>query len=207
MASLYIALLGASTLLSAADSTSKQPAAQLVKLGLRTIRPTDLAISYERQLSPRWAVLGGFGYYGYSFRGGTTYHDYDDTIIEDKYRTHRRHYTADVQIRYYFRRQTPKPLAGWFTALALHNYLLTSREQHTFYTARDHNHSTVSSQAQLQLGRQWALGRRLTLDTYLGTNIYRRQSASTRNRNTYDLSLGWGVQMGYRFRPLARAVK
>ena len=207
MPACYLLALSAAALLTAPDTTTTVTAApprQIIKLGIHGFGPGFFALTYERQLSTQWAVLGSVGYLGYSYRSGTIFYDYDGTTVEDNYTTQERFYNANVQLRYYFRRRTPRPLAGWFAAANLHTYLRNSEEQHSRYPNLNYDISRTTAQLQLLLGRQWGLGRRLTLDSYLGVNLRRRPSASINRAQGVWIEGGLGVQVGYRFRPLPR---
>ncbi|WBO85078.1 hypothetical protein [Hymenobacter yonginensis] len=205
MPAFYALALSAATLLSAPDTIlATTPPQQIIKLGIQGFGPGFYALTYERQLSTQWSVIGSVGYFGYSQRSGTIFYDYDGSIVEDNYTTRERFYNTNVQLRRYFRRHKIRPLAGWFAAANLHTYLRNSREQHSRYTNLNYNRSRTTAQVQFLLGRQSSLGRRLTLDSYLGLNLRRRQSASLNSTGGVWLEGGVGLQVGYRFQPLAR---
>lgn len=204
MLTFYTLLLGSCPLISPPDTAARPPVPQQVKLGLHVFSPADLTLSYERQLSDkRWSVTGGFGYYGQTQRSSTVFHDYDDTFIEDWYTMQNRFYSLDLQVRRYIRPRASRPLGGWYLAANLHTFLRASQERHTLYTDQNYNKSGVLTQLEVQLGRQWALGRRITLDTYAGLALGQqrliRLKSSIWPRGPIT---GFGVQVGYRLRPL-----
>ncbi|WP_143436454.1 hypothetical protein [Hymenobacter crusticola] len=181
------------------DSARTNHTNHLIKAGLRSLLPVDVAATYERQLSPRFAVLGSIGYWNTGFKGGSIYHDYDGSFIEDSYTWHQRTFTTDAQLRYYFRRRRPhRALSGWYTALNLHGFYQASWERHTRYVEQNSDQTRLVIQPQLLLGRQWSFGKHLVADTFMGMNIYRRSSANRPNPRAYRGGLGWGVQVGWR---------
>lgn len=204
MLSLCTLLLGSCSLISPPDTAAQPPVYQQVKLGLHVFSPADLTLSYERQLSNgRWSVSGGVGYYGRTSRSSSIFHDYDDTFIEDRSTMQDRFYSVDLQVRRYLRPRASRPLGGWYLAANLHTFLRASQDRHTLYTAQNNNASGVLSQLELQLGREWLLGRRVTLDTYGGLAL--GQQRLIRLKSTISprgYITGFGVQVGYRLRPL-----
>ncbi|MFD2787334.1 hypothetical protein [Hymenobacter rubripertinctus] len=156
----------------------------------------DLALTYERQLSARFSLAGGVGYWGDTFRSGSVTHNADDTFTYDNYAIRERTYGADAQLRYYLRRrQAHRPLSGWYGALQVYTYYQTARTRHTTFVAQNRDDHNQQTRAQLLFGRQWSFGSSLTLDTYIGRAFYREAFAS--NFNHYS-PIGWGVQAGWR---------
>ncbi|WP_022823167.1 DUF3575 domain-containing protein [Hymenobacter norwichensis] len=204
MLTLYTILLGSFPFISPPDTAARPPVHQQVKLGLHAFSPADLTLSYERQFSDgRWSVSGGVGYYGQTSRSNTIFHDYDDTFIEDWYTMQDRFYSLDLQVRRYIRPRASRPLGGWYLAANLHTFLRASQERHTLYTAQNYNASGVLSQLELNLGRQWLLGRRITLDTYAGLALGQQRLIKLHSTIwPRGYIAGFGVQVGYRLRPL-----
>ncbi|WP_324677563.1 hypothetical protein [Hymenobacter sp. GOD-10R] len=191
----------AATLYSLADSTRTTYPSQLIKVGLLDIRPVSVAATYERQLSPRFAVLGSIGYWNVSFESSNTYYDQADILIEDHSNWRQRTFTTDAQLRYYFRRHRPhRALGGWYTALNLHGSYQASWERHTRYVEQNRDETRLNVQPQLVLGRQWSFGKHLVADTFTGMNIYRRSSANRPNPRAYRGGLNWGLQVGWRIK-------
>lgn len=181
-----------------------RPAKQVLKIGLRAFDQPDIALSYERRLSARWSLSGTLGYFPQHYASyGLWYTNAAGQQQPTVIRGVNRYYNVDVQARYYFRRRTVgQPLTGWYAALVTHGSHIRTRQEHesTPTTAAYVTHAASTRiQPQLQLGRQWALGSRLVLDTFVGTEILRR--ATSRNtRNQYQpLNRGAGLQLGMRF--------
>jgi hypothetical protein len=112
-------------------------------------------------------------------------------------------YHADLQLRYYFRRHTPhRPLTGWYASFAVQGTYRRSEEVYiasaTSAAGSTTHYRTTRAQPQVYLGRQWALGSRVLLDTFLGTCVYRRESVNRRNANAPYLDAGGGLQLGWR---------
>lgn len=181
-----------------------RPVKQVLKIGLRAFDQPDIALSYERRLPARWSLSGTLGYFPQPYSSyGLWYTNaagqQQPTVVLGV----NRYYNVDMQARYYFRRRTSTtPLTGWYAALVAHGSHIRTRQEHapTPTTAAYVTHSAITRmQPQLQLGRQWALGSRLVLDTFVGTEILRR--ATSRNtRNRYQpLNRGAGLQLGMRF--------
>ena len=187
------------------ENKPKRPSAQVLKAGLRLFDQPDVVVSYEQQVTPRWSLLGSLGYfpqqftfYGSSYNNTTS--QYQPVTIQGL----NSFYHADAQFRYYFRRKKPHlPLVGWYAAGVLHTSCIRTRETveatptATAYTT----HTTDTRlQPQLHIGRQWALGKRLMLDTFVGTEVFRRASTTRTGRNFYQpLNKGLGVQLGARW--------
>ncbi len=204
MLSFYSLLLGAGTLAAAPDS-SRQPAPnQLIKLGVHGFELELVSLTYERQLAEQWSVLGSVGYNGYTYRGGTVFFDYTGMLISDNYVRRERYYGVSAQLRHYFRRRRPRPLTGWFAAANLQAIQRNSSARYSRYTQQNYNITGTTAQLQVLLGRQWALGRRLTFDSYLGVGLRRRSSATVGYGQGVLVDGGLGLQVGYRFRPLPR---
>jgi Protein of unknown function (DUF3575) len=204
MLSFYSLLLGSSTLLITPDTTRTAPARQMLKLGVHGFETETVALTYERQLAEQWSVLGSVGYYGYTFRGNTVFFDDYGTPINTVFMQQTRYYSASAQLRHYFRSRRLRPLTGWFVAGNLQFVQQTSRGRYTSYPQQNYSFSGNSARLQLLLGRQWALGRRLTLDSYLGVSLRRRVSATVGYGQGVLVEGGLGLQVGYRFRPLPR---
>jgi hypothetical protein len=176
----------ASAAYSLTDSIRTTCPNQLVKVGLLDIRPVSVAATYERQLSPRFAVLGSVGYWNVNSESINAYYDQAGILIEDHGNWRQRTVTTDAQLRYYFRRRHPhRALSGWYTALNLHGSYQASWTRHTRYVEQNDNETRLAIQPQLLLGRQWSFGKHLVADTFTGMNIYRRSSANRPNPNAY----------------------
>lgn len=197
----FYPLLLSAALVSPPDTVTRQPTQHLVKVGLHAFAPADITLGYERQLSDRWAVSGSVGYYGSRSRNGSIYHDYDGSFIEDLYTTQDRFYSLDLQARRYLRPRVARPLGGWYLAANLHTFYRTSRQEHSVYVKQDYDLSSVLAQLELHVGRQWSLGRRFTLDTYAGYS-FGQQRLVYRGILGRGPTVGFGAQLGYRFRPL-----
>ncbi|SHJ22638.1 Outer membrane protein beta-barrel domain-containing protein [Hymenobacter daecheongensis DSM 21074] len=174
------------------------PRTHALKLGLRTTAGQGLlpTAGYEWQLRPRLSLQTSLGYTGSTWHGGYSYVNDDYTISNYSYTLRARHLTAAAELRYYFQRTKPA-LLGWYAGVGLG----TSYNQFT-YAASNHPTTTTSStltiRPQLRLGRQWSLGQRLLLDTYLGLDM-NQQYFSRSWRNRWQATGVAGFQLGYRF--------
>jgi hypothetical protein len=181
-----------------------QPAKQALKIGLRVFERPDVALSYERLLSARWSLSTTVGYFPQHYASyGLWYTNAAGQQQPTVEQGVNRYYNVDVQARHYFRRRTAgRPLTGWYAALVLHgSHVRTTREYGpTPTTAGYVTHSAVTRlQPQLQLGRQWGLGSRLVLDTFVGTEILRRALSRNIQARYQPLNRGAGIQLGFRF--------
>ncbi len=193
---------------AAPDSAARSPTHQIVKLGVRGFVFDDFMLSYERQLAERWSVSGGLGYNGHSVHFIRAVYDADYTLppIIEKVVRRNRYYTAEAQLRYYFPRRKPRPVSGWFAMASLHGHLYQYRRQHSHFPEQNDKYHGTAVQLRLALGRQWNLGRRIVLDTYLGndvTGLYTGFGQGPRLRRVRSyFEPGVGLQLGYRFRHL-----
>lgn len=203
-----LALLSVSAFIAPAqtlDTTiTPHPVRQVLKIGVRAFDQPDAALSYERRLSARWSLSGTLGYFPQHYASyGLWYTNAAGQQQPTVEQGVNRYYNVDVQARYYFRRRTAgHPLAGWYAALVAHgSHVRTTREYGpTPATAAYVTHAaTTRLQPQLQLGRQWALGSRLVLDTFVGTEIMRRATSRSTPNRYQPLNRGAGLQPGFRF--------
>jgi hypothetical protein len=201
----YVLALSAASLLPAPDTIiAATPSQQLIKLGIHGFEYELVSLTYERQLSEQWSVLGSVGYYGYTYRGGTDFYDYTGLLLTDYYTRRERYYGASVQLRRYFRSRRFRPLTGWYVAANLQAMQQNSRAEYRQYSQQNYDFGRTSGQLQVLAGRQWPLGRRLTLDSYLSVSFRKRQSATLGGTQSVWIEGGLGLQVGYRFRPLPR---
>ncbi|TGD80337.1 hypothetical protein [Hymenobacter wooponensis] len=186
------------------DSTHARPAAQVVKAGVRIFNQPDLISTYERQLTPRLSLLGGVGYFRQRYSiYGVWFSPAAGQSQPEEIQGVSHSYHADLQLRYYFRQHRPqRPLTGWYASFALQGTYRRSEEVYvasaTALQGTTTRYRTTHAQPQVYLGRQWALGQRVVLDTFLGTCIYRRESVNRRNANAPYLDAGGGLQIGWR---------
>ncbi|MET4104815.1 hypothetical protein [Hymenobacter sp. UYP22] len=203
-----LALLSLPALVAQAQTlepeTPPQTSKQALKIGLRVFEQPDVALSYERWLPARWSLSTTLGYFPQHYTSyGLWYTNAAGQQQPTVEQGVNRYYNVDVQARYYFRRRTAgRPLTGWYAALVLHgSHVRTTREYGpTPTTAAYVAYSAVTRlQPQLQLGRQWGLGSRLVLDTFVGTEILRRALSRNTQARYQPLNRGAGLQLGYRF--------
>lgn len=112
-------------------------------------------------------------------------------------------YHADLQLRYYFRARVPRPaLTGWYTMFALQGTYRRTEERYvaspTVPVGTRRRYQTTGLQPQLYLGRQWGIGRRIVLDTFVGACVYRRESVNQPNAKAAYLDAGGGLALGWR---------
>lgn len=203
-----LALLSLSAFLAHAQTVEPtsipRPVRQILKIGLRAFDQPDIALSYERRLAARWGLSSTLGYFPQHYASSGLWYtnaagQQQPTVV----RGVNRYYNVDVQARYYFRRRVANtPLTGWYAALVAHGSHIRTRQKQesTPTTAAYVTHAaTTRIQPQLQLGRQWALGSRLVLDTFVGTEILRRATSRSTQNRYQPLNRGAGLQLGMRF--------
>jgi Protein of unknown function (DUF3575) len=205
MPAFYALALGAALLSSPDTTVSTASVHQIVKLGIHGFNPGVFALSYERQLSAQWSVVGNVGYFGSSYEGSTFIYDWNSGYLDDYYKRRERYYSVGAQLRHYFGSRRPRPLTGWFAAANLQVTQQQSSAEYRQYSQYNYSSDRNSVQLQVMAGRQWALGRRLTLDSYLGISMQRRPwSNQTVGSQSVWIDGGLGLQVGYRFQPLPR---
>jgi|GEM_PF-4281148 len=190
--------LGAHATPLARPDTTGPPRTHALKLGLRTTTYQGLlpTVGYEWQLRPGLSLQTSLGYNGSTWHGGYDYVNADNTITSYRFTQQERRFTAAAELRYYFQRRRPA-LTGWYAGVGL-----TSTYTHLTFSPSTLDQGTSGSVTlwpNLRLGRQWALGRRLLLDTFLGLDARQYNYYSPSWRNRWQFSGAAGVQLGYRF--------
>ncbi|MCC3159065.1 DUF3575 domain-containing protein [Hymenobacter sp. 15J16-1T3B] len=171
-----------------------------VKLGLHAtsgkvgLLPT---LAYEAQLTSRFTLEASAGYKAYAGVSGYDYVARPDSVYSYRSNYRQRQVVATVHGRYYFSSQHPAQI-GWYAGLGLQGHYYDSHTTVTAGGSGEVRTRRFTLSPQLRLGRQWALGQRLSLDTYLGLQ------QDVLYRTTALLSPGFlrasaGLQLGYRF--------
>ncbi|GAB2784434.1 hypothetical protein HNQ93_002437 [Hymenobacter luteus] len=178
--------------------------AQVVKAGVRVFNQPDATGTYERQLTPQLSLLGGLGYFRQRYSlYGLWFSPAAGPRQPEELRGISHSYHADLQLRYYFRPRVARPaLTGWYAAFALQGTYRRTTEVYvasaTIPSGSSRRYGSTQVQPQVYLGRQWGLGPRIVLDTFVGTCVYRRESVNRRNPKALYLDAGGGLQIGWR---------
>ena len=217
----FAALLGLSMgePMSAAGQTSS-PAllrSYLLTVGFRggncgVSQPAEYTLGFETALSTRFRLNMGVGYNQQTIRNHwqtIVYHP-DTTPLEDAYindysTTRRRHVSLTTQVRYMLQ-PGKAPGVGLYVGGGFIGTYETRSITHTDVKLGNEYVRAWRTQAALRVGRQWALGARLALDTFVGGDAIvlglrdRGQSGSV-GHLPFDtlLTPAAGVAVGYRF--------
>ena len=173
--------------------------AHAIKLGLQSSnytgqRPT---LGYEWALGRHLSLETGGSYNGSTWRGGYSYVNDDNSVTDYSYYQRTRQVMGQLQARYYFQRRTPA-LIGWYAGLGLNTTYSYSFSTSTTQPAGFTTHR-LAVQPQLRLGRQWALGQRFLLDTFLGLDMNKLPGRLPSGRRPWVATPAAGFQLGYRF--------
>lgn len=168
-----------------------------LKLGLRSTYYDGLlpSAAYEWQVAPQLSIEAGGSFLMGSSKSGWDYVDWSGNISRNRYT--RSHLSAAVfgQARYYLQ-ASKAPLTGWYLGLGLQANYSYHRTTYTEGGTGSTQYARFLVQPQLRIGRQWALGQRLSLDTYLGLDYVPNNNG---NGIGGRLRPATGVQLGYRF--------
>ncbi|GAA3940987.1 hypothetical protein [Hymenobacter algoricola] len=170
-----------------------------LKLGGQTsssgLLPT---LSYESQLRPRLSVQASAGYSARATRHAYNVRLTSTGVTSDSYTQQQNRLTAGAQLRYYFQGQKPA-LLGWYAGAGLAGVYSHARVRPD--SAAAIVRSQVQLQPQLRAGRQWAVGPRFLLDTFLGFDLvqYADYAFVAQPRRHLDLNPVFGLQAGYRW--------
>ncbi|GAB3832841.1 autotransporter outer membrane beta-barrel domain-containing protein [Hymenobacter jeollabukensis] len=202
LASIALATPLLTTHTARAQAPSSAPASRThqVKLGVQAvaglsgIRPT---LAYEWQVAPQFALEVSGSYSGSSSSSGYDYVFSPDSIYSYRSTIRQRQLAAGVHGRYNFSSRQPA-LIGWYADLGLQGNYYFLRHTVTAGEGPTYSRQRFDLTPQVRIGRQWALGQRLSLDTYLGLE---------RSRSIYTLSFASpqflhataGLQLSYRF--------
>jgi hypothetical protein len=207
---LSLGLLSAQTALAQSEipapqsSLSEQPTpgrTHQIKLGLRDAGyagwvPT---VAYEWQVAPRVSVEVGANFNLRSYRSSYDYVDYSGDIIRTNVHHRNIGIMAFGQARYYLQ-PNKAPLTGWYVGAGLQGSYDVARTTQSGGNTSSSTYSRLSVQPQLRIGRQWALGKRFSLDTFVGLDYRLPSNTSTVNNGFLgNLKPAAGFQLGYRF--------
>ncbi|MCC3153263.1 DUF3575 domain-containing protein [Hymenobacter sp. BT770] len=175
-------------------------------------QPAEYTLGFETALSTRFRLHTGVGYNQQTIRSHDQYIVYhpDSTPLEeasynDHSRTRRRHVSLTTQVRYVLERGKA-PGVGLYVGGGVVGTYETRSMTHTDVKLGNENFQAWRAQAALHIGRQWALGSRLALDTFIGGEAIvlglrdRGQSRSV-GHLPFDtlLTPTAGAAVGYRF--------
>ncbi|WP_345114589.1 DUF3575 domain-containing protein [Hymenobacter algoricola] len=182
------------------DTTTARPGRHhSLKLGLHSSNyaGTLPTLGYEWTLGRHLSLQTSASYYGSTWRNSYSLVNDDNTVTSFSSSHRERRVTGQVQARYYFQRHTPA-LVGWYAGLGLsttYTYAFLSSDTQPAGTTTQ----SLMLQPQLRLGRQWALGQRFLLDTYVGLDMNKTPGQLSSGRRPWIATPAAGFQLGYRF--------
>ena len=211
--------LGMGESISAAGQTSS-PAPRrprLLTVGFRggncgVSQPAEYTLGFETALSTRFRLHAGVGYNQQTIRNHSetiVYHP-NTTPLEDAYyndnsTTRRRHVSLTTQVRYVLERGKA-PGMGLYVGGGVIGTYETRSMTHTDAKLGNEYFQAWRTQAALRVGRQWALGSRIALDTYVGGDaILWAQHGQVPSKSVGRLPFATlltptaGAAVGYRF--------
>lgn len=149
------------------------------------VMPLQYTMGYEWQLGRRLSFLTGFAYSQKRNEGTVQTILYGRGVIDD-HSIEKRHLSSlTTQLRYFLESSKPALLGLYVGGGVIATYE-NRRMQHTDAQLKDFRVHAWRGQAALRFGRQWAIGSRLALDTFIGADAVFLEK---RNEVQFDISL------------------